>query len=150
MAKAELAPWRPFRDLERWTRRFPSFFEEWPLGEREEYFPALESYVKNGNLVVRADVPGVESKDLDVSVLGNVLRIKGERKEEKEVKSEDYIRREVSYGAFERSMTLPEGADTEKIAANFKNGVIEITMPMAKKAETKKVPIQVELAKSEK
>jgi HSP20 family protein len=106
--------------------------------------------VKNGNLVVRTDVPGVEPKDLDVSVVGNVLRIKGERKEEKEVKSEDYIRREASYGAFERRMTLPEGADTEKIAANFKNGVIEITMPMAKGAETKKVPLQVEAAKSNK
>jgi len=150
MAKGELAPWRPFRELERWARRFPSFSEEWPFGEREEFIPALESYVKNGNLVVRTDVPGVEPKDLDVSVVGNVLRIKGERKEEKEVKSEDYIRREASYGAFERRMTLPEGADTEKIAANFKNGVIEITMPIAKGAETKKVPLQVESAKSNK
>jgi HSP20 family protein len=150
MARGELAPWRPFRDLERWARRFPNFFEDWPFGEREEYFPALESFVKNGNLTVRADVPGVDPKDIDVSIVGNVLTIKGERKEEKEVKSEDYIRREASYGAFERRMTLPEGANTEKIAANFKNGVVEITMPVAKAVEAKKVPLQVESAKSEK
>jgi len=113
----ELAPWRPFRDLERWARRFPNFFEDWSFSAREDYLPALESFVKNGNLIVRADVPGVESKDVDVSVVGNVLTIKGERKEEQEVKSEDYIRRESSYGSFERRMTLPEGANTEKITA---------------------------------
>jgi len=146
----ELAPWRPFRDLERWARRFPNFFEDWSFSAREDYLPALESFVKNGNLIVRADVPGVESKDVDVSVVGNVLIIKGERKEEKEVKSEDYIRRESSYGSFERRMTLPEGANTEKITANFKNGVVEVTMPIAKQAEAKKVPLQVEQANSEK
>jgi HSP20 family protein len=150
MAKGELAPWRPFRELERWARRFPGLWEDWPFGEREEYFPALESFVKEGNLIVRADVPGVDSKDIDVSIVGNVLTIKGERKEEKEVKSEDYIRREASYGSFERRMTLPEGANTEKITANFKNGVVEITMPVAKAVEAKKVPLQVEVAKSEK
>ncbi len=150
MAKGELTPWRPFRDLERWARRFPSFFEDWPLGEREGFFPALESFVKEGNLVVRADVPGVDPKDIEVSVVGNTLTIKGERKEEEEVKSEDYIRRESSYGSFERRMTLPEGANTEKIAANFKNGVVEITLPVSKTVEAKKVPVQVEAPKSEK
>ena len=95
-------------------------------------------------------MPGVEPKDIDVSVVGNALTIKGERKEEEEVKSEDYIRRESSYGVFERRMTLPEGANTEKIAANFKNGVVEITMPVSKTIEAKKVPLQVESAKNEK
>jgi len=150
MARGELTPWRPFRELERWAKRFPTFFEDWPFSEREEFFPALESYVKNDNLVVRADVPGVDPKDIDVSIVGNVLTIKGERKEEKEVKSEDYIRREASYGSFARRMTLPEGANTEKIEANFRNGVVEITMPVAKAVEAKKVPLQVEPAKSEK
>jgi HSP20 family protein len=70
--------------------------------------------VKDGNLVVRADVPGVDPKEIEVSVVGNVLTIKGERKEEKEVKSEDYIRREASYGCFERRMTLPEGRTPRK------------------------------------
>jgi len=150
MVKGELAPWRPFRELERWAKRFPSFFEDWPFFEREEYFPALESFIKEGNLVARVDVPGVDPKDIEISVAGNVLTIKGERKEEKEVKSEDYVRREASYGTFERRMTLPEGANTEEIAANFKNGVVEITIPVAKAVQGKKIPLQVAPAKGEK
>jgi len=149
MAEKALTPWRPFRELERWARSFPSFFEdlEWPSFERGEFVPAIESFAKNGNLVVRADLPGIDPKDIDISVVGNVLTIKGNRKEEKEAKSQDYIRREVSYGAFERRMSLPEGANTEKIEAHFKNGVVEITMPVAKAAEAKKVPVQVEAKK---
>ena len=98
--------------------------------------------VKDGNVVVRADVPGLDPKDIEVSVLGNVLMIKGERKEEQEVKKENYFRREVSYGAFERHITLPEGAQTDKIKATFKNGVVEVTMPIAKEAGAKKIPLE--------
>jgi HSP20 family protein len=77
-----------------------------------------------------------------VSVLGNVLTIKGERKNEKEVKKDDYLRREVSYGSFERRMTLPEGTATEQVKAAFKNGVLEITLPLAKAAVARKVAIE--------
>ena len=93
-------------------------------------------------MVVRADVPGLNPKDIEVSVLGNALMIKGERKDEQEVKKENYFRREVSYGAFERHMTLPEGAQTDKIKATFKNGVVEVTMPIAKEAGAKKIPLE--------
>ncbi len=141
----ELQPWRPFSDLERWRRRFetrfPRFFEDFE-GEEDASKLPIESYVKNGNVVVRADVPGLDPKDIEVSVLGNVLMIKGERKEEQEVKKENYFRREVSYGAFERRVTLPEGAQTDKIKATFKNGVVEVMMPIAKEATAKKVPIE--------
>jgi len=146
-----LMPWRPFRELERWARtlesRFPRIFEE---AEEEEFLPAVESFVKNGNLVVRADLPGIDPKDVEVTVLGNVLTIKGERKEEKEVKKEDYLRRETSYGAFERRMTLPEGVTADKIKATFKNGVVEVTMPAAKGMEAKKIPLEAEHEKVEK
>ena len=146
-----LLPWRPFRDLERMTReieeRFPRFFGRPLFEESEEYFPRIESYIKEGNLVVRADLPGIDPKDIEVMVLGNVLTIKGERKEKKEVKRDEYIRREVSYGAFERRMTLPEGAATDKIKAQFKNGVMEVTMPVAKEMAARKVPIESEVQK---
>ena len=89
----------------------------------------------------------MELKDIEVSILGNVLSIKGERKSEKEVKKEDYLRREVSYGAFERRMSLPEGATADKVKASFKNGVIEITVPLAKETVAKKVPIEAEAEK---
>ncbi len=142
-----LLPFRPFRDLERWARQFeprmPRWFEEYTNGE-EEYLPAIESFVKDGNLVVRADIPGLEPKDIEVSVLGNVLTIKGEREDHKEAKEQDYIRREVSYGKFERRMTLPEGAITDKVKAMFKNGVVEVTMPVGKELAAKKVPLETE------
>ncbi len=102
------------------------------------------SFVQNGNLVVRADLPGIDPKEVEISVLGNVLTIKGERKQKKEVKAEDYIRREVFYGSFERRMTLPEGAATDKIKAQFKDGVVEITMPVAKEVGARKIPLEVE------
>lgn len=141
-----LSLWRPFRDLERlartWESRFPSLLEEFEEAE-EEFAPPVESFVKNGNLVVRADVPGLEPKDIEVSVLHNVLTIKGERKSEKEVKKEDYLRREICYGAFERRMSLPEGAATDKVKANFKNGTIEISIPLAKEVAGKKIPLEV-------
>jgi len=141
-----LSAWSPFRELERIARRWesplPRLFEDFEDSHDVAFTPAVESYVKDGNLVVRADVPGLELKDLDVSILGNVLIVKGERKSEKEVKKEDYLRREVSYGAFERRMSLPEGAAADKIKANFKNGVLEITVPLAKETVAKKVQIE--------
>jgi len=146
-----LLPWRPFRELERIARRWesavPRFFEEFADNYDEVFTPAVESYVKDGNLVVRADVPGLELKDIEVSILGNILSVKGERKNEQEVKKDDYLHREVSYGAFERRMSLPEGAATDKVKASFKNGVIEITVPLAKETVAKKVPIQAEAEK---
>jgi len=81
--------------------------------------------MNGGNLGCRpADVPGLEPKDIELNVLQNVLTIRGTRKSEKEIKEENYLRREVSYGAFERRMSLPEGAMTDKVKANFKNGVV--------------------------
>jgi len=143
-----LVPWRPFRELERvmsaWESRFPRLFEGL---EEEEIAPPVESYVKEGNLVVRADVPGLDPKDIEISVLHDVLTIKGERKAEKEVKEKDYLRREVSYGAFERRMSLPEGAAADKIQATFKNGVVEVSIPLPKGIEAKKIPLQVEAEK---
>jgi HSP20 family protein len=141
-----LTTWSPLRELERlarrWEPQFPRAFEDFEDNQDVAFLPAVESYVKDGNLVVRADVPGIELKDLDVSVLRNVLSVKGERKTEKEVKKEDYLRREVSYGSFERRISLPEGAATDQVKANFKNGVLEITIPLAKEAVAKKVEIE--------
>ena len=141
----ELQSWRPFTELERWARkfesRFPRMFEDFDSEDMELKLP-VESYIKDGNLVVRADVPGLDPKDIEVSVLGNLLTIKGERKDKQEVKKDDYFRREISYGSFESRTTLPEGAQTDKIKASFRNGVIEVTMPLVKEATAKKVPIE--------
>jgi HSP20 family protein len=144
-----LVPWRPFQELERVMRSWESRFPRFPFEglEEEEILPPVESYVKEGNLVVRADVPGLEPKDIEISVLHDVLTIKGERKAEKEIKEKDYLRREVSYGSFERRMSLPEGAAADKIQATFKNGIVEVSIPLPKGIEGKKIPLQVEAEK---
>jgi HSP20 family protein len=148
---ADLSLWRPFHELERWRhemdrefgRHFGRLFHDIEPGELEaSYLPVIESYVKDGNLVIRADVPGLEPKEIELSVLGNVLTIKGERKQQQEVKKDEYIRRETSYGSFERRLTLPEGTDAERIKASFKNGVVEITMPVSKELMAKKIPLE--------
>jgi HSP20 family protein len=140
-----LTPWKPFQELERamrtWGSRFPRFFEGL---EEEEIMPPIESYIRDGNLVIRADVPGLEPKDIEISVLHDVLTIKGERNAEKEVKEKDYLRREVSYGAFERRMSLPPGTAADKIKATFKNGVIEVSIPVPKELEGKTIPLEAE------
>ncbi len=149
-----LSPFRPFHELERLTRnleaRFPRLLPDWPFDGETEKTPALESFVKDGSLVVRTDMPGVDPKDVEVSVLGNVLTIKGERKESKEIKDNEYIRREVNYGAYERRITLPEGAATDKVRAQVKNGVVEITMPVGEKLAARKVPVEVAEEKTKK
>jgi HSP20 family protein len=114
-----LMPWRPFRELERMSRLFDRMFREapWPAELEEEagaYAAPVECLVKDNNLVVRADVPGMEPKDIDVSLLGNVLTIKGERKSKEEAKKGEYLRREIAYGAFERRLTVPEGVQADK------------------------------------
>lgn len=141
-----MLPWRPFRELDRimrnWETRFPRLFEEFE--EEEEVSPPIESYVENGNLIVKADVPGLEPKDIEISVLNDILTIKGERKTEKEIKRENFLRHEIAYGSFERQMRLPEGAVTDKVKANFKNGVIELSIPLTKEIGAKKIPLEVE------
>jgi len=117
-------------------------------GGNEALMPAIEVYVKDGNLLVRADMPGLDPNDIEVMILGNVLAVKGERKKnEQEVKKDDYLPREVSYGSFERRMSLPEGVATDKAKAASKNDVVEITLPMAKEAVAKKIPIEAEVEK---
>jgi HSP20 family protein len=145
---AGLIPWRPFRELDRlmrnWEAAFPRLSEEI---EEENLVPPVESYVKNGNLIVRADVPGLDPKDIEVNVLHDVLTIKGERKTDKEVKEKDYVRREVSYGSFERRMSLPTGVAADQVKAAFKNGVVEVTVPLPKEIQGKKIPLEVEAEK---
>lgn len=144
-----LSVWKPFNELERWRRevdrRLSDMFHEAGVPESQmsvAYLPAIESFVKDGVLTIRADVPGLEAKDIDLTALDNVLTLKGERKEEKEIKKDQYLRREIAYGSFERRMTLPDGTDPEKIKATFKNGVIEITMPIGKEVTAKKIPLE--------
>ncbi|MBI5182495.1 MAG: Hsp20/alpha crystallin family protein, partial [Nitrospirae bacterium] len=85
---------------------------------------------------------GVDPKDVDISIVGNHLTIKGERRTTREMKEEECLVKEISYGAFERSTTLPEGVDINKVHAKYADGILEITMPVPKELAAKKVEIE--------
>ena len=146
-----LTPWRPARELEAFERRISDLFEHFfGAGERERsiwgtegWVPAIESKVDNGNLVIKADLPGIDPKEVSISVLGNQLTIEGERKREEKKEEKDYFYQEFSYGKFARTIPLPEGVSADQVKANYKNGVLEITMPAPKQLESKKVQIEV-------
>lgn len=92
--------------------------------------PAIEMKEEKGKFLVKADLPGVEMKDVKVSVTNNILTVEGERKHEVKEKSDGFFHSERSYGRFFRSIQLPEGAKTDKASAQFMNGVLEITLPV--------------------
>jgi HSP20 family protein len=108
----------------------------------EEWAPSIESHVDNCNLIVKADLPGVDPKEVTVSVVGNQLTIEGERKHEEKKEEKDYFYRELAYGKFSRSMTVPEGVDPDKVKAVFKNGVLQVTLPAPKQLAAKQIQIE--------
>ena len=133
------------RDMERFFGDFPGIwfpkflktdFEPFRMEfEKSEWVPQIEVLRNNGTFIVRADLPGLTKEDVKVEMTDNLLRISGERKEEKEEKTEGFYRTERSYGNFYRQIPLPEGVKVENASATFRNGVLEVTMPMPK-AET--------------
>jgi HSP20 family protein len=140
----------PFRELatmqdrinrifgDAYTRRYDD-----DLTQRGEWFPPVDIYENaNQEIVLKAELPGLAREDIDLRVENNTLTLRGERKRENEVKQEQYHRVERSYGAFSRSFSLPTRIDTEKVRAEFKEGVLSITLPV--KAEAK--PRQIEVA----
>lgn len=108
-----------------------------------EWYPVIDCYMQDNKFIVHADLPGVDIKNVDVSITGNILTIKGERKAELEEKKEGYLVHEACYGSFERMLTIPEGVDTSKATAGFKNGVLDLTMPCKAEALPRKVRIEI-------
>jgi len=127
-----------------WFGRFPFDREFFGRGEAAPTRPAIESYVEGDKFIVRTDLPGIEPKNVDIKVVGNMLTVKGSREEKRETKKADFLRREIHYGSFERSISLPEGIKAEDLKATYHDGVLELTAPMPKEAVPKEVKIQVE------
>ncbi|MHB8174152.1 MAG: Hsp20/alpha crystallin family protein [Nitrospirota bacterium] len=105
-------------------------------------FPAIDVIKEGNDLVAHMELPGVDPKDVEITVTGNLLTIKGERKLDKEYKREDYFSREISYGSFERSVTLPVDVNTDKIKAEYRKGLLEIRMPAVETIKGKKIEIE--------
>lgn len=147
-----LTPWRPTRELETFERRMSDlvehFFGPWQrqrfFWDTEGWAPAIDSAVENGNLVVKADLPGIDPTAVSIAVLGNQLTIEGERKRAEKKEEKESFYQEVAYGKFSRTIPLPDGVDAEKVKAHYKNGVLEITLPAPKQLASKKVPIEVQ------
>ena len=143
----------PFEDLFDFRRGFEQLFNRfltgWPSfpeGETTSFAltPPIEAWVDKDTKKyhLRMALPGVDPNKVDLNVQGNMLTISAERKASREAKEVDYLHREFSYGTFRRTLTLPEGVDTEKINAEYNNGVLEITAPMAAAALPRKVEIK--------
>ncbi len=145
-----LTPWRPFRELSTLHQDIDDIFSHF-FGREEEWFPTrwgtvmpmIESFVRDGELVERADLPGINPKDVELAVEGHRLVMRGERRSKEERREKDYVHREVVYGRFERAIDLPEGVDADSIKATYHDGVLEVTMKAPKALVAKKVPITV-------
>jgi len=149
------APMRALSPFEEMDRMFESFFprgwmqpfrREWPsLGEMAAPFegkmPKVDVINRDAEIVVRAEVPGVDKKDIDVTMTDTTVTIKGSTSHEEKEEKGDYYRCEISRGAFSRTVALPAGVDSSKAKAKFQDGVLELTMPKMEK--TKRVSVKV-------
>ena len=130
------------------SRLFEDFFNDFPfdgtlMRSRESWIPSVDILEKDGNLILRAELPGLDEKQIDLKVEGNTLTLKGERKMENEDKKSNYHRVESYYGSFSRSFDLPDTVDLDKINAEYKNGVLTVTMPQKPEVKPREIPVSV-------
>ena len=125
---------------------FDRFFEDWNLpslfSEEDTWVPAFDVSENEKEYVITAELPGIDAKDVDVTLSEGVLSVKGEKKQEKEDKGENYHRVERRYGSFHRSFRIPGKVEADKVDANYKDGVLKLTLPKAEGTETKKIEIK--------
>jgi len=144
-----LRTWEPFRELNTLHDEMDRFFASlWPNGEREAavgavWAPAIDVYEEKDRYVIKAELPGVKREDVTLSVEQDVLTIKGERRYEKEEKEEGFLRKESVYGTFQRTLQLPQSVKTEAVNAEFKEGVLKISLPKADVAKSREIKIDV-------
>jgi len=153
-----LVPWRsqdawlnPFSELEQIQNEMNKLFNlsigRWPdrtSGLMEgRWSPAIDVFDSKDNILVKADIPGMAKDDINVSVHGDTLVIKGEKKQESETKEKDFVRTERYYGSFHRAVSLPAEVDANKVSATYKNGVLELTLPKKEEAKPKEITIDV-------
>jgi len=135
----------PYRELASLEDRLQRAFGQ--AERRDEslaaWAPPVDIYEHEGNIVLKAEIPGIDAKDVDVRVENNTLTLRGERKADHEVKKESYHRVERSYGAFTRSFTLPNVVDTSNIKAEYKDGVLRVILPKREEAKPKSISINV-------
>jgi len=140
--------WDPFRDLnmlqDRMNRLFEDASRNWKSDEPAStttWSPAVDIFETESEIVVKAEVPGMDRKDITLNLENNVLTLRGERRFLKEAKEENYHRIERSYGGFSRAFTIPVTVEEEKIRADYKDGVLTILLPKKEQAKPKQIRI---------
>jgi len=152
-----LAPRRSFLGLERsennfermmddfFNRRMRSWWPERWSGEGTEFrAPAVDLFEDKDDIVVKAELPGIEKNDIDVNLTDHTLTIRAEKKKQNEIKEEHYYRSERSYGSFTRTLELPAGVQRDKVTANYNNGVLEIRLPKTAEAKTRETRVKID------
>lgn len=151
VTKEETRPDTYFGELESYFDRFfrhPfSLFSRppWGFGDVPGFgvpSPTVDIFEEGGDMVVKAEIPGISKEDLNVSITEDSLTISGEKKQEEKVEKKDYHRIERSYGSFSRSFRLPDNVSGEKAKASFKDGILEIRLPKTKETKAKKIQIK--------
>ena len=149
----ELMPWKKRdqigpvhlqRDFDDLLTRFldRDFWDSRDLLREDRWFPSVDIAEKKKEIIVKAEIPGVEAKDMDITISGKILTIKGEKKQEKKEKEENFHRMERSYGYFNRTIELPCEVDSEKVDASYKKGVLKIELKKNKESESKRIEIK--------
>lgn len=147
-----LVRWEPFQDLlaiqERMNRLFDETLQRTRSREEEDisaslWAPPVDIYETENEIVLKAELPEIDQKDIDIKVEDNTLTIRGERKFEQETKKENYHRIERAYGKFSRSFSLPNTIAQEKIKASYKDGILKLVMPKREETKPKQITVEV-------
>ncbi|HAM49368.1 MAG TPA: Hsp20/alpha crystallin family protein [Nitrospiraceae bacterium] len=154
LVKVEPAkPVSPFEEMERRFEEFfrrplsllgPSWFPRLRIPEMEEFTPTIDIFEEGSDVVVKAELPGMKKEDLDVKLTDNTITISGEKKKEEKVEKKDFYRMERSYGSFTRAFSLPSEVQTDKVKAQFKEGILEIRVPKTEEAKQKEKKVLIE------
>lgn len=147
MNEKNIKIWEPFRELVTMRDDVDRLFDAFFGREKENYDnywrPAIDIEENNGNLMVRAEIPGMSKEHIKVSVKGDLLTISGERKRENESKDKTYYRVERCHGQFRRMIRLPAEVDAEKVKAVYKDGVLHVTLPKPESIKPKQIEVEI-------
>jgi HSP20 family protein len=146
-----LVKWNPFRELEEVSNRLNSLFGRMPARAETgadmlavaDWMPTVDISETESGYLIKAEIPEVKKEDVKVNIQDGMLTISGERHQEKEEKNKRYHRLERVYGSFSRSFRMPDDADENTVNAEFKDGMLNVTLPKSKKAETKSVSVSI-------
>ena len=137
----QMTVWHPFAEFGELRQRVEEMLRGTDIGGDGAWAPSVDVLRKNGNVILRADLPGIKPEEVKITVEDEVLTVSGEHSEESEEQKDDYMRRERRFGSFSRSMTLPAGVQAEEIKSTTADGVLEVTIPLPKAEENKPVEI---------